>query len=420
MTKPLVRCVNLDWLEVFAYEPSTTPHDAEYYRAAGYEVYERDYGTRVYKEMFTVYLDGSPYVEVRRNPLSQGVSGIHTADECHLRLVNAACYFDDAAASLQSFMSVHGYTFGRIARVDVCMDFELFDSGDKPAAFVRRYFAHKYSKINQGNITAHGKDTWNGQDFNSLSWGSPSSDIGTKLYNKTMELYDPKSRTYGKPHIRYAWLRAGLIDDFHFVTKSAADGSVYTPDIWRLEFSIRSSVKKWFKISLNGVEKDYQSIHNTLDMYDSRDKLLVMFIALQRHYFHFKYYEQDKRKDRCQDKVLFLFDEPQFTYKVGKDKAQRLMGYSRKLSGRLDILLAKLREYATTHTVGEVADACRVLIQSIESEVLRSDARNPWNYDDVQALRLALHTKAQGTEQDVAILIKEIKKAMALNNERIF
>lgn len=63
------RCVNLDWLEVHAYEPSNDPHDANYFRRAGLDVSERGYGTRVYREMFTVCDPvGNPFVEVRRNP----------------------------------------------------------------------------------------------------------------------------------------------------------------------------------------------------------------------------------------------------------------------------------------------------------------------------------------------------------------
>ena len=218
MSKP--RCINLDWLEVHVMEPVNDPHDANYFRSAGLTVVERDYGTRVYKEMFTVNDPlGNPFVEVRRAPYSTGYSGIHDERESHLRLVNAACYYDDAAARLQQFMEAYHYEFNRISRVDICMDFERFDEGDDPAAFLSRYLRQVYSKINQGNITAHGADRWNGQVWNSVSWGSPTSAIGTKFYNKTMELYDAASGTYRKPHIRYAWLKCGLIDDFHKVLK---------------------------------------------------------------------------------------------------------------------------------------------------------------------------------------------------------
>ena len=411
------RCVNLDWLEVHCFEPSNDPHDATYFRRAGLEVVEREYGTRVYKEMFTISdRRGNPFVEVRRNPYSQGFQGVHAAEGCHLRLVNAACYYDDAALRLQNFMDAYGYTFNRIARVDICLDFEKFDEGDDPAKFLSRYLRQVYSKINQGNITAHGTDRWDGQLWNSVSWGSPSSAIGTKFYNKTQELYDPTSGTFKKPHIRYAWLQCGLIDDFHKVLKKTEDGW-YQPQIWRIEFSIRSSVKKWFTIELNGKERNYQSIRNTLEMYDCREKLVTLFAALQQHYFHFKHYEHGKRKDRCDDKVLFVWKGVQKTYKVGRDDITSILGDGAKMAKPYDTLLRKLREFRQGQIKLDVLNACDIIIKVLEGDILRSDVRNPFNWQELLVLQQTLSRKADGDRTDAAVLMNEIKQLLNLNDK---
>ena len=398
-------------------EPSGDPHDANYFRRVGLTVSERDYGTRVYKEMFTVNdVHGNPFVEVRRAPYSTGYGGIHAVEECHLRLVNAACYLDNAAAMMQNFIDTYGYTINRISRVDICLDFERFDEGDDPAVFLSRYLRQVYSKINQGNITAHGSDRWNGQVWNSVSWGSPTSAIGTKFYNKTMELYDAATGTYRKPHIRYAWLKCGLIDDFHKVMKQGKDGW-YTPQIWRVEFSIRSSVKKWFAIELNGEEKHYQSIRNTLDMYDCREKLLTLFASLQQHYFHFKHYQKEQRKDRCPDKVLFRWNQPQVTYKVGRDDTSMILGEGHKQQRPFDTLIRKLKEYQLHHTAKDITDACQVIIRAIEGDYLRSDLRNPFSYTELMQLQRALSMKAAGTDTDVVVLMQEVKNILKLNDK---
>lgn len=411
------RCVNLDWLEIHAMEPPGDPHDANYYRRVGLTVAERDYGTRVYKEMFTVYdLRNNPFVEVRRAPYSTGYAGIHAAEECHLRLVNAACYYDDAAQRLQDFMDTYHYTFNRISRVDICLDFELFDEGDEPAKFLARYLRQVYSKINQGNITAHGADRWNGQVWNSVSWGSPTSAIGTKFYNKTMELYDQASGTFRKPHIRYAWLKCHLIDDFHKCLKRQADGW-YQPQIWRIEFSIRSSVKNWFTIELNGEDKHYQSIRNNLAMYDTRAKLLTLFASLQQHYFHFKHYEKGQRKDRCRDKVLFRWDGQQRTYKVGREDIAHLLGEGAKQQRPYDTLIRKLKEYQQAKPKADVIEACQVIIRAIEGDYLRSDLKNPFSYADLMALQRALSMKADGIDTDVTVLMREVKELLKLNDK---
>ena len=411
------RCVNLDWLEVHCLEPYGDPHDAEYFRRVGLTVMERDYGTRVYKEMFTVNdAQGNPFVEVRRAPYSTGYAGIHDERECHLRLVNAACYLDNAADLMQQFIDTYHYDFNRITRVDICLDFERFDEGDDPAVFLSRYLRQVYSKINQGNITAHGADRWNGQVWNSVSWGSPTSAIGTKFYNKTMELYDPATGTYRKPHIRYAWLKCGLIDDFHKVMKQGKDGW-YTPQIWRVEFSIRSSVKKWFAIELNGEAKHYQSIRNTLDMYDCRDKLLTLFASLQQHYFHFKHYDKEQRKDRCPDKVLFRWNGMQVTYKVGRDDTLSILGEGAKQSRPYDTLLKKLRLYQQEKPQKDIVEACQVIIRAIEGDMLRSDLRNPFSYHELLALQRALSMKASGDDTDVVVLMQEVKNLLKLNDK---
>ena len=398
-------------------EPSGDPHDANYFRRVGLTVSERDYGTRVYKEMFTVNdVHGNPFVEVRRAPYSTGYGGIHAVEECHLRLVNAACYLDNAAAMMQNFIDTYGYTINRISRVDICLDFERFDEGDDPAVFLSRYLRQVYSKINQGNITAHGADRWNGQVWNSVSWGSPTSAIGTKFYNKTMELYDAATGTYRKPHIRYAWLKCGLIDDFHKVMKQGKDGW-YTPQIWRVEFSIRSSVKKWFAIELNGEEKHYQSIRNTLDMYDCREKLLTLFASLQQHYFHFKHFQKEQRKDRCPDKVLFRWNQPQVTYKVGRDDTSMILGEGHKQQRPFDTLIRKLKEYQLHHTAKDITDACQVIIRAIEGDYLRSDLRNPFSYTELMQLQRALSMKAAGTDTDVVVLMQEVKNILKLNDK---
>lgn len=411
------RCVNLDWLEVHCLEPYGDPHDAEYFRRVGLTVMERDYGTRVYKEMFTVNdALGNPFVEVRRAPYSTGYAGIHDERECHLRLVNAACYLDNAADLMQQFIDTYHYEFNRITRVDICLDFERFDEGDDPAVFLSRYLRQVYSKINQGNITAHGADRWNGQVWNSVSWGSPTSAIGTKFYNKTMELYDPATGTYRKPHIRYAWLKCGLIDDFHKVLKRKDDG-YYTPQIWRVEFSIRSSVKKWFAIELNGEAKHYQSIRNTLDMYDCREKLLTLFASLQQHYFHFKHYDKEQRKDRCPDKVLFRWSGLQVTYKVGRDDTLSILGEGAKQSRPYDTLLNKLRLYQQEKPQKDIVEACQVIIRAIEGDYLRSDLRNPFSYHELLALQRALSMKASGDDTDVVVLMQEVKNLLKLNDK---
>lgn len=418
----LARCVNLDWLEVAAYEPPTLPHHADYFRERHYVVHEREYGSKVWGEIFTIDgIDGMPFIEVRRNPKTP----IMLKYECHIRFVNRWCYDDCAADIMSLFLTQHQYEFQRISRVDVCMDFERFDEGDRPADVMRRYMAGRYSKINQANVSAHGTDAWSGRVWNSVSWGSLTSDVGTKFYNKTLELYDPVRHVWGKPYIRQAWQNCGLVDNAALMTKKDDAGNEYTPEIWRVEFSIRSSVKRWFMINRNGDAKDHQSIRNTLEMYSSRERLLILFASLSQHYFHFKYvlkrykfYEEGHtdgyaiRKDRCPDKVLFKWGKLEEVYTVGRDG----VATSEPVDNALMRLLSLIKEYQNKTHDDKAKQACEVLIRHLQERYAALDQHRPSGGIDEKALRLALSAKLGGSSRDVAKLLSEIKAELRLND----
>lgn len=415
MTTPskIPRCCNLDWLEVYASEPCGSPRDAAYFRSKGFVVHEREYGTRIYREMFTIDgQDGFPLLEIRRNPFSSGSIGVLRPEDCHIRLTNRTCYFDGIAAELQSFLDTHGYFFNRISRIDICLDFEKFDRGDDPATFIRRYFQHRYAKVNQGRITGHGQDGWHGQEWNSVSWGSRTSCVTTKIYNKTLELKNPKDGTFKKPYIRQAWMLCGLIDDMQRVTRQGQE-----VQIWRVEFSLQSSVKGWVPIELDGKNKNYQSLRNTLQMYSSRAQLLVMFASLANHYFRFKKFEEGKRKDRCEDKVLFKWEQNQTTYKI---ENRNLIAAPANSTSSIDARLLRLLLAYQAKTISpEIQKACNMIIAKLERNAKLGDAPHPWNTEELEAMRLLMHYRTEDPTISWEFGMVLVKKAMGINDNTL-
>ena len=407
------RCVNLDWLELHAFEPPSKTLDAKYFRAKGYHVEEREYGTRVYREMFTI-LDHHGYgmIEVRRNPSSQGENGIHQFNECHLRLTNRTCYWDNAADMFSKFIMQHQYYNVRISRVDLCMDFSTFDKGDDPADFVRRYFSHRYAKINQGRIHSHGEDTWSGQEWNSLSWGSKTSPVSTKMYDKTMELYNAKLDVYKKPYIREAWLHCGLIDDIDRCTLKGEQQR-----IWRVEFSLTSAVKNWVPIELDGIQYKYQSLRNTLDIYTSRDKILTMFASLSRHYFRFKYYEEGKRKDRCKDKILFEWSEIEHTYKI--DRPNSALGTGHKLFDKWNRLLTMLEPFRPNLDTDDKRQAFDVIVNAIKDEIMRSNLVNPFAKQELEELKKMIEVRINYPQFSYDVALNYVKTLLGINDKTL-
>lgn len=387
--------------------------NADYFRRNGYHVEERDYGTRVYKEMFTL-LDEHGYgmIEIRRNPSSQGIHGIHQFNECHIRLTNRTCYWDNAADMLNNFVRKHQYYNVRISRVDICLDFATFDSGDDPAAFIRRFLKHKYSKINQGRIHAHGEDTWSGQDWNSLSWGSKTSPVSTKMYDKTMELLNAKLGTYNKPYIRQAWFLSGLIDD---IDRCTLNGE--TQRIWRVEFSLMSSVKGWVPIELDGKTHNYQSIRNTLEVYSSRENMIVIFASLAQHYFRFKYYEEGKRKDRCKDKILFRWREVEQTYKIGKPDTA--LGTGNKIFEQWNRLLIMLEKFRPNLRTTDIQNAYNVMVAAVKDEVMRGNLNNPYSNKELAILKGLIKLRLDHPEFSYDVALDMVKDYLHINDKTL-
>lgn len=325
------RCCNIDWLEVFAIEPSEA-RDAEFFTSQGFYVKIRDYGTRHYEEVLTLHdRYGDPFMEVRRKP--RGIENpkcIFPVGACTLRLVNRYCYFNGAGDIMADFINLYHYEYRRIFRLDLCLDLERFDSGDYPRKVVKRIVNHSYAKVYQANRRIIGTDRWDGCVDNSLSWGNKKSMVVTRFYNKSLEL---KEEGYKKPWIVQAWFESGLIDNPITRTKKTEKGKEYTPEIWRLEFQINSSARKWFKID---AEEGEVWVEHNPENYNTREKIEFAISQLVPHYFRFKIYRKDISKYECKDKVLFDFKEIGLQYKLSNCAIKRV--YNDKVTSIIDRL----------------------------------------------------------------------------------
>lgn len=387
-------CINIDWLELFCYESYRLfPMDADFFEQHGFRVLRRDYGTRVYKEMFTLLDEHDyPFIEIRRCPASDKANdgGLFDEKSTHIRLSNYYCYHNDPIGLVREFLSRFDYTLVRIFRIDICCDFEKFIHNQDPQIFIKRYMDGRYSKVNQTNISAHGVDRWDGRTWQSLSWGKPKSMIGTKLYCKTLELAQVKD----KPYIRQAWWLAGLVDSPTSMTKRDKDERIYKPDIWRVEFSIHSSAKKWYLIERSDTRKEHvQPMPHTLDIYDSRYKLEVVFASLARHYFRFKIFEEGKRKDRCRDKELF--DHVYITHYY---KVDRLASHTPQTS-KLTRLLLLLENYAETTIEETTRKAVQVIVESIKKRQQVEFAGSHFSPEDILILQRLIAERMQGKRE---------------------
>ena len=314
------RCINIDWLELFVKEPANL--NSEYFKRKGYKVECRCYGTPQYREMFTVFIDNFPTYEIRRNPYSvKGNGGIFEKDDCHIRLTNRACYNPCAINDLRTFLLAHNYEIRNVSRIDICLDFNVFDDEQKPELLVKYYMEAIVFKLNQCNISAHGKEKMTGNLWNSLKWGSETSGVTTKLYNKTLELKEKTNKSY-------------IIDQWRDANLDLES------DVWRVEFSLKNAVKGFVRLDTG------EFIKMSLTTFDSKNKCLFLFHSLCNKYFNFKIKTYSKegnllRKSRC---------KPYYTFKLSKDKCAYV---AKKLKSSVDcnrtdkILINRLEKIET-------------------------------------------------------------------------
>lgn len=208
--------------------------------------------------------------------------------------------------------------------------------------------------------------------------------VSTKMYNKTLELREARD----KPYIRYCWQVAGLVDDYINLTKRDYDGTIYHPDIWRVEFSIRSSASAWVMVEdCNGKHNKRVAIDHTLTSYQTKEDQLKAFARLAYHYFHFKHYQAGVRKDRCQDKPLFVFSSSDTPYKL-----DRLLS-DRKPDNALDALERRLIEFRMIHGTDKVREACNALLEEISTLKIRGTLVNFYDRKEADILKLLIQSR---------------------------
>ena len=288
-----MKCVNIDWLEVFCSENTLcTP---EYFMSRGYNVKLRPYGTPQYSMMFSIQDEAKrDVIEIRRCPYSlKSQGGIFNENDCHIRLSNRTCYCPDPIGYLRRFLLDHGYRLKLISRIDICLDFATFDNEMSPELFVSEYMRGAFLKLHQSrlhsygsdyevSLAAHGEDTIRTKVWNSLSWGSKKSSITTKMYNKSLEMRQKKKKHY----IINKWEKAGLRPDEY--------------DIWRIEFSLSSAIKGYVRID------DGELLPSSLSLYDNEDKLWRAWSGCASRLFVFVDKATATRKSRM--KKIRLFD----------------------------------------------------------------------------------------------------------------
>lgn len=360
------RIIGCDWLELFVSENPSVDYSPEGFRRRGYEVKEREYGTKTMAQMFKIMDSrGEPFVEIRRDPRGLdkvGVQMVYSRGDSYVRLDNFYCYHPAPMRIMLEFLAANKYAVKKIYRIDIYTDFVRFDKGDWPKDVMRRIVRHQYSKVNQTERRTNGKDTWTECFDNWISWGKKGSMVSTKFYNKTLELKENGMR---KPWIVQTWVEHGLIDNSYTLSK---DGNPV--DVYRVEFSIHGNAKGWVivgKDESEDGEKHY--LPNSPDLYMENKGFANAFGNLVPYYFKFRIYEEGKRKSLCKEKILFKFAPSEF------ESGYRLVNASdlnrvRRIDVSDELIAANYLTKAYGKLYGSIEGMeCQKLLQKVQEKI---------------------------------------------------
>lgn len=184
-------------------------------------------GTNIYRNRF--YLldrDGRKVLTLLCNPYSRQIS----SELLFVEVANWVLYSKDGL-NTELLRSIHAGEFSNMSRLDICIDYN--PTAEQWATMHRLEDNNSYvvgKRESVGFFDLVNGDTRVFRNARQLSWGSKYSNVRWKLYNKSLEIYEPQKdgrNICKKPHIEHRWQQHDMD-----VSK-----------VWRLEVSITCANK---------------------------------------------------------------------------------------------------------------------------------------------------------------------------------
>lgn len=272
--------INVDWLQVYCHDDNLGFLHDIYYGASAYEFKLLPHGTRHFKELWEVIdEDGEKYAIIQRVPHSSIIS----ADGAIIQLCNRELYRPYYASNFIVFLSSHHFRYKSISRLDICFDSNYLYKKLKHSKLIKDLMTGVVLKNNQSKVAWNFNAIANvgkPMECNSCSFGSKSSSVSTKMYNKTLEMKEQKQ----KPYIIESWGYNGLNLDM---------------DVWRIEISIKSDASTTIRTDSGEI---FRLDPDSLRMQELTENI---FFSYAEKYFSFKRNNGTKNKTRMPDLPIF-------------------------------------------------------------------------------------------------------------------
>lgn len=251
-------CISVDWLSVCCYGALIQEGELQG-KSMTYEVKVTSRETALFRHFVEVRFRNLVIAEIQQDPRSSVLKRGLTI----LKLSNRTLYCTEYIAILYELMELLHLSYQGITRLDLCLDCNRFADGSDPSQFINDYVMIPESEVGgiirkgSSKFTCHGSKTSKASKITSISFGSPSADVRSYIYNKTIELKEVKD----KPWIRDMWAQNGLTN---------TDEN----PVWRSEISIKGEGKDLLNMDTGEL---FRLSPQYLEHYENIAKLFVFY-----------------------------------------------------------------------------------------------------------------------------------------------
>ncbi|SEW50630.1 hypothetical protein [Chitinophaga arvensicola] len=271
----------IDWLQIHVKCPVAIQAKDNF----TYHTEKTDYQTRQFREVYeiSVLMPSGAYERcavLACKPHAAFLGG----DMGLLKIENKFLYQSDLKQFVVALLEQYHFKFHSISRLDLALDFTSFNGGLPPEDLIKNFLQEKWLKKHKAKFTVVG-DHMERNAYEYLRFGAKTSEINYYMYNKSKELDFNKD----KPWIRAMWEQAGFHPD---------------AQVWRLEFSMKSSCKEL-------VDYDFGEVIpvKALAIIDG-DNSFTLFRTLFYKHFTFVRNTNGNRKDRMNEVDLLTLEKP--------------------------------------------------------------------------------------------------------------
>lgn len=312
--KPILHCDYLDTHVTFKTTQNNTFHPF-------FRVEKQPFSTRHFKTIEELYYDNKHVAQVRRDPHSSEIP----KEMVLIKFDNWLLYRYNMFDYCKRFFELNGLNFKGFSRIDFSLDFQEFDNGMKPQAFINQAATGNFLKLGKSRkATTKFSQKNNEIQYEYLRYGSAYSDFSYYMYNKSLEMREKKH----KPYIHDSFVQAGFD---------------MTLDVWRIEFSMKANNRS-LTDTITGETLSLQDLSLL-----THDNLKTCYGTLRERFWDFR--RKDKQKKKCRMKKICLFKREFSDFMITEGDANKDATRSTKIFiKKLEETAQELRGQDMTHT----------------------------------------------------------------------